>query len=59
MICCCCGPEPKSVIEMSTTDSNINAYNQQKVITRNSSHHPSDTHIALTLHQPLYPPGKR
>jgi sn1-specific diacylglycerol lipase len=34
MICCCCGPEPTSVTEMSTQDSNINAYNQQKITTR-------------------------
>ncbi|CAO1396104.1 unnamed protein product [Diamesa serratosioi] len=58
MICCCCGPEPTSVTEMSTKDSNINAYNQQKETTRHSTVHPNDNSIALTLHHPLYPPGR-
>ncbi|KAG5681216.1 hypothetical protein PVAND_010670 [Polypedilum vanderplanki] len=58
MICCCCGPEPSSVMQMSEQDSNVNAYNEQKEKSRHSSVHPSDKSIALTLHHPLYPPGR-
>lgn len=28
MICCCCGPEPKSVVEMSVKDTHINKYQE-------------------------------
>lgn len=58
VICCCCGPEPTSVTEMSTKDSNINKYNEQRTTARQSTVHPNDNSIALTLHNPLYPPGR-
>uniref|UniRef100_A0A336LAT9 Diacylglycerol lipase-alpha n=1 Tax=Culicoides sonorensis TaxID=179676 RepID=A0A336LAT9_CULSO len=58
VICCCCGPEPTSVTEMSTKDSNINKYNEQRNTARQSTVHPNDNSIALTLHHPLYPPGR-
>lgn len=28
MICCCCGPEPTSVVEMESHDSNVVVYEQ-------------------------------
>lgn len=31
---------------------------QQKNTARTTSAHPTDSSIALTLHQPLYPPGR-
>lgn len=58
MICCCCGPEPTSVTKMSEKDSNVNAYKEQKEKSRGSTVHPNDNSIALTLHNPLYPPGR-
>lgn len=120
VICCCCGPEPTSVSEMSSKDANINAYEevsqrpflsvilkpclrwhsgdwtvrpathrvvcllkpwgklsldgwracqstatlnselifQQRTSARNATTHPNDSSIALTLHRPLYPPGR-
>ncbi|KAL5274913.1 DAGLA family protein [Megaselia abdita] len=58
VICCCCGPEPTSVVEMSSKDVHINQYKEQKKTARTTSTHPTDSSIALTLHQPLYPPGR-
>lgn len=79
MICCCCGPEPKSVVEMSVKDTHINKYQevsfmifkycyillniynslfQERDSARSASTHPTDSSIALTIHQPLYPPGR-
>lgn len=58
MICCCCGPEPTSVIQMGEKDSNVNAYNELKEKSRHSSAHPNDKSIALSLHHPLFPPGR-
>lgn len=43
---------------MSTKDSNINKYNEQRTTARQSTVHPNDNSIALTLHNPLYPPGR-
>lgn len=28
MICCCCGPQPTSVVEMSSHDAHVNSYGQ-------------------------------
>ncbi|XP_067642320.1 uncharacterized protein inaE isoform X2 [Eurosta solidaginis] len=58
VICCGCGPEPTSVVEMSGKDTHINQYQEQKDTARSTSAHPTDSSIALTLHQPLYPPGR-
>lgn len=58
MICCCCGPEPTSVIQMGEKDANVNAYNELKEKSRHSSSHPNDKSIALSLHHPLFPPGR-
>jgi len=33
-------------------------YQKEKDVAREMAFHPSDSSIALTLHQPLYPPGK-
>ncbi|XP_059617635.1 diacylglycerol lipase-alpha isoform X3 [Phlebotomus argentipes] len=58
VFCCGCGPEPTSVSQMSSRDDNINAYEEQRTSARNTSAHPNDSSIALTLHRPMYPPGK-
>ncbi|XP_073834204.1 inactivation no afterpotential E isoform X2 [Musca autumnalis] len=58
IICCGCGPEPKSVLEMSGKDTHINKYQEERGTARSTSTHPTDSSIALTLHQPLYPPGR-
>uniref|UniRef100_A0A1I8QAG4 Diacylglycerol lipase-alpha n=1 Tax=Stomoxys calcitrans TaxID=35570 RepID=A0A1I8QAG4_STOCA len=58
MLCCGCGPEPKSVVEMSGKDTHINKYQEERGTARSTSTHPADSSIALTLHQPLYPPGR-
>ncbi|XP_050083818.1 diacylglycerol lipase-alpha isoform X2 [Anopheles aquasalis] len=58
VICCCCGPEPTSVMMMSTEDSNVQRYKQDRNSARQSTVHPNDNSIALTLHHPLYPPGR-
>ncbi|CAD7091657.1 unnamed protein product [Hermetia illucens] len=58
VVCCGCGPEPTSVVEMSSQDTHINQYKEQRDTARTTSVHPTDSSIALTLHQPLYPPGR-
>ncbi|KAL9878713.1 inactivation no afterpotential E isoform 2-T2 [Glossina fuscipes fuscipes] len=58
IICCGCGPEPTSVIEMSGKDTDINKYQEERDSARSTSAHPTDSSIALTIHQPLYPPGR-
>lgn len=87
VICCGCGPEPTSVVNMSGQDTHINQYQevslsssqlevlilpplpssiplslsvclQERGTARSTSAHPTDSSIALTLHQPLYPPGR-
>ncbi|XP_015928278.1 diacylglycerol lipase-alpha isoform X2 [Parasteatoda tepidariorum] len=45
-VLCCCPEEPKFSEEASISAA------------RDVSTHPSDASIALTVHQPLYPPGK-
>ncbi|XP_055616248.1 diacylglycerol lipase-alpha isoform X3 [Toxorhynchites rutilus septentrionalis] len=58
VICCCCGPEPTSVTMMSTKMENVQRYEQDRNSARQSTVHPTDNSIALTLHHPLYPPGR-
>lgn len=58
MICCCCGPEPTSANELSAKDANIVEYMADKDAARAMGVHPNDSTIALTLHNPLYPPGR-
>lgn len=58
VICCCCGPEPTSVTMMSTKEENVIRYEQDRNSARQSTVHPNDNSIALTLHHPLYPPGR-
>ncbi|XP_030244164.1 sn1-specific diacylglycerol lipase alpha isoform X2 [Drosophila navojoa] len=58
VICCGCGPEPTSVVNMSGQDTHINRYQEERDTARSTSAHPTDSSIALTLHQPLYPPGR-
>ncbi|XP_053682831.1 uncharacterized protein LOC128733182 [Sabethes cyaneus] len=58
VICCCCGPEPTSVTEMSSKVENVRRYEQDRNSARQSTVHPNDNSIALTLHHPLYPPGR-
>ncbi|XP_058444462.1 diacylglycerol lipase-alpha isoform X1 [Malaya genurostris] len=58
VICCCCGPEPTSVTEMSNKVENVQRYEQDRNSARQSTVHPNDNSIALTLHHPLYPPGR-
>ncbi|XP_032593934.1 diacylglycerol lipase-alpha isoform X2 [Drosophila grimshawi] len=58
VLCCGCGPEPTSVVHMSGQDTHINQYQEERGTARSTSAHPTDSSIALTLHQPLYPPGR-
>ncbi|XP_065081564.1 diacylglycerol lipase-alpha isoform X2 [Ochlerotatus camptorhynchus] len=58
VICCCCGPEPTSVTMMSTKEEHVIRYEQDRTSARQSTVHPNDNSIALTLHHPLYPPGR-
>ncbi|XP_034235301.1 sn1-specific diacylglycerol lipase alpha isoform X2 [Thrips palmi] len=58
-VCCCgCAPMPTSAVELSADDSNIVEYQKEKDIAREVAYHPNDSSIALTVHQPLYPPGR-
>lgn len=34
MICCCCGPQPTSVVEMGSHDANVNVYEQVRLAYR-------------------------
>lgn len=58
VVCCGCGSQPTSAVEMSTTDATVCEYMRSKDTARCHGVHPSDSTIALTSHQPLYPPGK-
>lgn len=59
-VCCGCGcaPMPTSAVELSADDSNMMEYQKEKGIAREVAYHPNDSSIALTVHQPLYPPGR-
>lgn len=58
VVCCGCAPMPTSAVELSADDSNMMEYQKEKDIAREVAYHPSDSSIALTVHQPLYPPGR-
>ncbi|KAF7279477.1 hypothetical protein GWI33_007192 [Rhynchophorus ferrugineus] len=57
IICCGCS-QPTSAVEMSTGESEVSEYMRSKHNARSMGIHPSDSTIALTSHQPLYPPGR-
>ncbi|KAF2901647.1 hypothetical protein ILUMI_04542, partial [Ignelater luminosus] len=59
VMCCCCAIEPTSATELSTADQAMSDYIKEKRETRTvGGVHPSDSSIALTTHQPMYPPGR-
>ncbi|XP_066255734.1 diacylglycerol lipase-alpha isoform X3 [Euwallacea similis] len=57
IICCGCS-QPTSAVEMSTGETEVCEYMRSKENARCMGIHPSDSSIALTSHQPLYPPGR-
>lgn len=57
IICCGCS-QPTSAVEMSTGETEVCEYMRSKENARCLGVHPSDSTIALTSHQPLYPPGR-
>lgn len=57
VVCCGCAPMPTSAATLSSGGERIDAYQLAKDAAR-SGVHPSDSTIALTLHRPLYPPGR-
>ncbi|XP_049824553.1 diacylglycerol lipase-alpha isoform X3 [Aethina tumida] len=57
IICCGCS-QPTSAVEMSTGERDVSEYMRSKEHARCVGIHPSDSSIALTTHQPLYPPGR-
>jgi sn1-specific diacylglycerol lipase len=56
IVCCGCS-QPTSAVELSTGESDVGEYMRAKRNARGGIH-PSDSTIALTSHQPLYPPGR-
>nr|XP_015836274.1 PREDICTED: sn1-specific diacylglycerol lipase alpha [Tribolium castaneum] len=56
IVCCGCS-QPTSAVELSTGESDVGEYMRSKRTARGGLH-PSDSTIALTSHQPLYPPGR-
>ncbi|XP_018331978.1 sn1-specific diacylglycerol lipase alpha isoform X2 [Agrilus planipennis] len=60
VVCCCCGAEPTSATELAKKESAIMEYMNSKTQVRSLGNvrHPSDSSIALTSHEPLYPPGR-
>ncbi|KAL1488240.1 hypothetical protein ABEB36_015195 [Hypothenemus hampei] len=57
IICCGCS-QPTSAVEMSHGETEVCEYMRSKENARCMGTHPSDSSIALTSHQPLYPPGR-
>lgn len=55
----CCGAPvmPTSAVELKADSITMDEYRAEKNSARAMPIHPSDSSIALTLHQPLYPPG--
>ncbi|XP_054279844.1 diacylglycerol lipase-alpha isoform X2 [Macrosteles quadrilineatus] len=55
----CCGTTfmPTSAVELKADSITMEEYRAEKNSARAMPIHPSDSSIALTLHQPLYPPG--
>ncbi|KAK9674916.1 Lipase (class 3), partial [Popillia japonica] len=59
IVCCgCCALEPTSAVELSSGDHSVSEYMTARDSARVLGVHPSDSSIALTSHQPLYPPGR-
>lgn len=58
VVCCGCASLPTSAAELKAEDGQMAEYLKAKGVAREVAVHPSDSSIALTLHQPLYPPGR-
>ncbi|CAG9829666.1 unnamed protein product [Diabrotica balteata] len=57
VLCCGCS-QPTSAVELSTGEKDVTEYMRSKENARCLGLHPSDSTIALTSHQPLFPPGR-
>jgi hypothetical protein len=56
-MCCGCGSVPTSAANLEAGGC-ISEYQRDKDLARSEAVVPSDSSIALTLHRPLYPPGR-
>ena len=54
---CCGGGGPPPDEDLSELGEKWSSTRRQQQL-RNPASHPSDASIALTVHQPLYPPGR-
>ncbi|XP_061939108.1 diacylglycerol lipase-alpha isoform X2 [Apis cerana] len=57
VMCCGCGSTPTSAANLEAGGC-ISEYQRDKDLARSQTVVPSDSTIALTLHRPLYPPGR-
>ncbi|XP_076247442.1 inactivation no afterpotential E isoform X4 [Calliopsis andreniformis] len=57
VMCCGCGSTPTSAANLEAGGC-ISEYQRDKDLARSQTVLPSDTSITLTLHRPLYPPGR-
>lgn len=57
VMCCGCGSTPTSAANMEAGGC-ISEYQRDKDLARSQAIIPMDSSIALTLHRPLYPPGR-
>lgn len=57
MMCCGCGHEPTSAANLEAGGC-INEYQKDKDQARAQTVVTSDSNVTLTLHKPLYPPGR-
>ncbi|XP_011501832.1 PREDICTED: sn1-specific diacylglycerol lipase alpha [Ceratosolen solmsi marchali] len=57
VMCCGCGSTPTSAANLEAGGC-ISEYQRDKDLARSEAVVPSDSSIALTLHRPLYPPGR-
>ncbi|XP_046422855.1 diacylglycerol lipase-alpha isoform X2 [Neodiprion lecontei] len=57
VMCCGCGSTPTSAANLEAGGC-ISEYQRDKDQARSQTVVPSDSRIALTLHRPLYPPGR-
>ncbi|XP_035723730.1 sn1-specific diacylglycerol lipase alpha-like isoform X4 [Vespa mandarinia] len=57
VMCCGCGSTPTSAVNMEAGGC-ISEYQRDKDLARSQAIIPMDSSIALTLHRPLYPPGR-
>ncbi|KAJ8917361.1 hypothetical protein NQ315_002383 [Exocentrus adspersus] len=57
VMCCGCS-QPTSAMELSSGERDVSEYMRSKENARHMGIHPSDSTIALTSHQPLFPPGR-